>query len=254
MLIRNSRNIVSLVNILSVLICPAIAIYLVNSFRSKLNSRDGTVLVTCFFIAMLTVVPSLFIKYTAAELGYTEREYSLFGKIGFSTFSAFVDELNKYIVIIAYAYRKREFDEPLAGILICIMISLGFTTADNLWHILQNDKFSDTWRMLTTIPVGIICGIIMGYYSGLSKYGLDTDDLSSFGLRIRGLLTAIFFHAFYNFFLFMEEYKSLISLIIIALLVALVQISIDMMRANRLHTRLKYSRRKRAGGGSENEG
>ena len=241
----------SLINLLSVFIGPAIAAYIAITFRSKLNSRDGTLLVNCFFISMLTVIPSVFIKYTASELGFNERIYSLFGKIGYSAFSAFVDELNKYIIIIAYAYRKREFDEPLAGILVCFMIAMGFTTIENAWHIIDADKYSDTWRMLAIIPVSLICAVIMGYYSGLSKYGLDADDLSSFGLRVRGLLTAVLFHGFYNFFLFMDEYRSLITLIVIFVIIALVQISILLLRTNRLHTRLKYSRRKRSGTSEE---
>ena len=200
---------------------------------------------------MITVIPALIIKYAASELGFTELAYSLFGKIGFSAFNAFVDELNKYIIIIAYAYRKREFDEPLAGILVCVMIGLGFTTVENIWHILDDDKFAGTWRMFTAIPMSVTVAIILGYYSGLSKYGLDADDLSSFGLRLRGLLTAILFHSFYNFFLFMEEYKSLTVLIVIALLIVAVQIGINLLRAGRLHTRLKYSRRKRSGTSEE---
>lgn len=241
----------SLTNILSVIIGPLIAIVVAVKYRTKLNSRDGSLLGTCFFLSLLTVIPSLVIKYTASELGFNEREYSLFGKIGYSAFSAFIDELNKYIIIIAYAYRKREFDEPLAGILVCIMIGMGFVTADNIWHIIDADKYSDTWRMLVSIPVGLICAIIMGYYSGLSKYGLDSDDLSSFGLRIRGLVTATFFHGFYNFFLFMEEYKSLMTLMVIASFIALIQVSINLVRTSRLHTRLKYSRRKRSGTSEE---
>jgi len=242
---------VNILNIISVLLGPAIAYFVVSKFRTKLNSRDSSILTVCFFIAMVTVIPSLIIKYAATELGFTDRTYSLFGKIGYAIFSAFVDEINKYIIIIAYAYRKREFDEPVAGILVCVMIGLGFSTVENLWHIVDDDKFSGTWRMLTAIPMSILVAIILGYYSGLSKYGLDADDLSSFGLRVRGLLTAVFFHAFYNFFLFMEEYKSLTTLIVIAIAIVILQVSVNLLRAGRLHTRLKYSRRKRSGSEEE---
>jgi len=237
---------VSFINILSVVIPSLIAIFIAVKFRKKLNSYDSTVLVVSFFIAMLCVVPALVIKNTAAELGFDEHISSLFGKMGYSTFTAFVDELNKYIVIIAYAYRRKEFDEPLAGILVALMISMGFITIDNVWHTIEGDKYSDTWRMLTSIPVSLGFAVIMGFYSGLSKYGLDSDDLSSFGLRIRGLLTATFFHAFYNFFLFMEEYKSLLTLIVIAIILLLVQVGANLLRGMRLHKRLAYSRKKRS--------
>lgn len=236
----------SLINILSVALCPVLAIIIATRLKGKLNSRDSSILYVSFFIAMICVIPALIIKNTAGELGYTEKNItSLFGKIGFATFSAFIDELNKYIVIIAFAYRKKEYDEPLAGILVTIMIVLGFLTVDNFWHIIQGDKFSDTWRMLSSIPVGIAVAIIMGFYSGLSKYGLDSDDLSSFGLRLRGLIAATFFHAFYMFFLFMEEYKSLTLVITFGIILLLFQVGSNLLRALRLHKRLSYSRKKR---------
>lgn len=202
---------------------------------------------------MVCVVPALVIKNTAAELGFDERVSTLFGKIGYSAFISFIDELNKYIVIIAYAYRRKEFDEPLAGMLVGVMISMGFVTIDNAWHIMQADKYADTWRMLTTIPVNLAFGLIMGFYSGLSKYGLDSDDLNSFGLRIRGLLTATLFHTFYSFFLFMEEYESLVTLIVIGVLVLLIQIGSNLLRGFRLHKRLAYSRKKRSKSGGSTD-
>ena len=171
-------------------------------------------------------------------------------RIGFSVFTAFIDELNKYIVIIAYAYRRREFDEPQAGIFVTMLIALGFVTGDNAWHIIQADKYADTWRILSSIPMSMLVGVLMGFYSGMSKYGLDSDDLSSFGLRIRGLVTATLFHGFYNFFLFMEEYNSLMTLIVIGALIVLLQVGLCIFRARRLHSRLVYSRMRRTKSGS----
>jgi RsiW-degrading membrane proteinase PrsW (M82 family) len=238
---------VSLVNIISLISTVFLAIIFTRRFRTKLNSHDASVMVTVFFMAMVTVIPALVIKYTASELGFGEHSYTLFGKIGYGAFSAFVFELNKYIVIIAYAYRQREFDEPMAGILITIMIGLGFTFAENGYYMLSgNDDFSGTWRVLVSIPVSMVCAVAMGFYSGMSKYGLDTDDLSSFGLRMRGLGTAILFHTFYNFLLFMEDYRSLVSLIIIGSILILILVGLNIIRARRLHTRLVYSRKKRA--------
>lgn len=235
----------SLINTLSLVLGPAIAVYISLAGRKKLNSRDSTILVRSFFLGMLTVIPALVIKFTAAQLGFDENVYSLFSRIGYSVFTAFNDEFNKYIVIIAYAYRRREFDEPLAGIMVAIMIGLGFVTAENAWHIREADDYANTWRVISSIPVSMAVASLMGYYSGLSKYGLDADDLSSFGLRIRGLITAVFFHGFYNFFLFMEEYDSLTTLIVIGILVLVLQLGLNLFRAYRLHSRLVYSRSKR---------
>jgi|GEM_PF-977468 RsiW-degrading membrane proteinase PrsW (M82 family) len=243
-----------MLNALSIILPLLLAFYVATAFRSKLNSRDSTVLVVSFIISLLTVIPSVMIKFTAGQLGFKPEtgEYSaasnvLFSNISYSLFSGFVDELNKYIVIVAYAYRRKEFDEPLAGILVCVMIAMGFTLSENLIYIFQEDqKYVGTWRMLTSIPVSLCFAIIMGYNAGMSKYGLDADDLSSMGLRMRGLFLATLFHAFYFLFLFLNDYKSVMPLLIIVGAILIIQVGLCIFRARRLHVRLMYSRSRRS--------
>ena len=243
-----------MLNTLSIVLPVLIAIYVATAFRSKLNSRDSSILVVSFMISLITVIPSFMIKYTAEQLGFKPEnsEYSvanniLFSNLGYAFFSSFIDELNKYIVIVAYAYRRKEFDEPLAGILVAVMIAMGFTLSENLVHIIQDDSlYSGTWRLITAIPASICFAVIMGYNSGMSKYGLDADDLSSMALRMRGLFVATLFHAFYFFFLFIKDYKSVMTLMVIAGLILLVQVGLSLFRARRLHVRLMYSRSRRS--------
>lgn len=249
-----------MLNVLSIIIPVLLAVYFAVAYRSKLNSRDSSVLVFSFLIAILTVVPSLMIKFAAAQLGFKPEtgEYSvasniLFANLGYAFFSSFIDEFNKYMVIAAYAYRRKEFDEPLAGILVSVMIAMGFTLGENLYFILsENDQYAGTWRMLTAIPASLSFAVILGYNSGMSKYGLDSDDLSSMGLRMRGLFTATLFHALYFFFLFLKDYKSIMTLMVIAGVILLIQVVLALFRARRLHVRLMYSRSRRSKQALEN--
>ncbi len=236
----------SLVNIISLASTILLAIFFIRRFRTTLNSRDSMVMIICFLVAVIPVIPAQVIKYTASEFHFNEHLPSLFGKIGYGIFLGFLFEIHKYIVIVAYAFRQREFDEPLSGIIITILIGLGFTLGENAWYMLSgNEDYSGTWRVLFSIPVSIVCAVVMGFYTGMSKYGLDTDDLGSFGLRMRGLGMAILFHSFYNFFLFMEDYKSLVPLIVAGCIFMAVTLGLNILRARRLHTRLIYSRKRR---------
>ncbi len=243
-----------MLNALSIVLPVLLAVYFATAFRTKLNSRDSTILVVSFFIAIVTVIPVFMIKFTAAQLGFKPEngEYSvasniLFSNLGYAFFSSFVDEVLKYMVIAAYAYRRKEFDEPLAGILVAIMIALGFTLGENLLYtILDDQQYTGTWRMLTAIPASMCFAVILGYNSGMSKYGLDSDDLSSMGLRMRGLFVATIFHAFYFFFLFLKDYKSVMTLMVIAGIILLFQVGLSLFRARRLHVRLMYSRSRRS--------
>jgi len=243
-----------MLNTLSIILPLLLAVYVATAFRSKLNSRESSILVVSFIIAIITVIPSVMIKFTAGQLGFKAEtgEYSavsnvLFSNIAYSLFSGFVDELNKYTVIVDFAYRRKEFDEPLAGILVCIMIAMGFTFSENLIHILNEDqKYLGTWRMLSSIPASLCFAVIMGYNAGMSKYGLDSDDLSSMGLRMRGLFLATLFHSFYFLFLFLSDYNSVMPFVVILGAILLIQVGLCIFRARRLHVRLMYSRSRRS--------
>jgi RsiW-degrading membrane proteinase PrsW (M82 family) len=225
----------------------SIALFVLLNGTSALNSRNYSLMLLCFILGAVCVIPAYIIKFTALEMGLSDKSSTLFGKIGTSAFQAFIDEFNKYIVIIAFAYKKKEFDEPLAGILITLMIGMGFVTADNIMHMLStNDKFSDTWRVITLVPVSVLFAIIMGFNAGMSRYGLDTDDVNSFLLRFRGLFVATLFHTFYKFILFMEEYKSLMFIITLVGLAGIILAFYLYFKAIRLHKRLVASRKRKS--------
>jgi len=223
-----------------------LALICIRLFRKKLNSKSGTVMFMTYLISVIVVIPAIVIKSTAAEFGINYQVTTLFGKIGFGMFTAFVDEFNKYIVIIAFLYKKKEFDEPLAGIILCLFIGLGFATGDNIiHHFLPEDIYSGTWRMPMGVIFSIPVAISMGFYTGMSKYGMDTDDVNSLIYRWRGLIMATFWHGFYNFFLFMEEYATLSPLIGIGAILLLGHMVAIIFKSLKLHSRLITSRRKR---------
>jgi RsiW-degrading membrane proteinase PrsW (M82 family) len=248
-----------MLNALSIFLPLLLAVLIASRFRTKLNSRDSGILMVSFLMAMLTVIPAIMIRKTAEELGYKlETSYStannvLFVNMGIAFFTAFIDELNKYIVIVAYAYRRKEFDEPLAGILVAVMIALGFTLSQNIFYILrEDDNYLGTWRMLSSIPFSMCFAVVLGFNAGMSKYGLDSDDLSSFGLRMKGLFLAILYHAFYDFFQFVEDFQPVSFLVTIVIIVLLGQVGLSLFRARRLHVRLMYSRSRRNKQASDN--
>jgi RsiW-degrading membrane proteinase PrsW (M82 family) len=250
-----------MLNVLAVIIPPLLAIYFAVTFRSKLNSKDATVLFVAFLISLLTVVFAFMVKYVAGQLGFNPIfgpngqavNNKLFTNLTYAFFAGFIDEFCKYLVIAAYAYRRKEFDEPLAGIFVTIMIAMGFTTMENCIHIFFPENYMDSWKMLINIPVSICLAVVMGYFAGMSKYGLDTDDLSSMGLRMRSLFLATLFHAFYFFFLLIDDdFRQVMTLMIIAGGILLVQVGLNIFRARRLHVRLMYSRSRRSKQAFEN--
>jgi RsiW-degrading membrane proteinase PrsW (M82 family) len=108
-----------------------------------------------------------------------------------------VEELAKWVLLLAAIYRWREFDEPLDGLVYGVALSLGFATLENL-HYLGRDGLAMAWpRAILAVPAHALFGGTMGYYAGRAKFTpakwTRRRDL------MRALLFPAVFHGAYDF-------------------------------------------------------
>ena len=110
-----------------------------------------------------------------------------------------------------FILKKKEFDEPMDGIVYATCISLGFATAENLlyvYHEFGDESLSTALiRSLTAIPLHASCGIIMGFYFGLHVFKKIPNYL------YYSLLIPIAIHSSYNFFLLIMPILSILILL-----------------------------------------
>jgi RsiW-degrading membrane proteinase PrsW (M82 family) len=107
---------------------------------------------------------------------------------------------------------------------------MGFATFENIVYVVDGGIQIGLLRMFSAVPAHGIFGILMGYFVGMAKFK-HQHMLSP--LRLAGLGTAIFFHAAYDFCLFMSNIPFLILGSFLALAVG-VMLSV---RAIHLHNR-----------------
>jgi len=125
---------------------------------------------------------------------------------------AFSEEFVKYIFLRYYIFPKKEFDEPMDGIVYSVMISMGFATLENiLYVVVRADNIEVAFqigllRMITAVPGHAIFAILMGYFVGLAKFSEDKGNL----YLVIGLVSAILLHGTYDFFIFMQMKEFLI--------------------------------------------
>jgi RsiW-degrading membrane proteinase PrsW (M82 family) len=81
-----------------------------------------------------------------------------------------IEELAKWVVLIALAYAWREFDEPLDGLIYGVAIALGFATVENLLY-LSSRGLAIAWqRAIFAVPAHALFGGCMGFYAGRAKF------------------------------------------------------------------------------------
>jgi len=111
------------------------------------------------------------------------------------------EELLKFLVVILILYPNKNFDEPFDGIVYAVFVGMGFATAENLAFVMQGSASLAILRMLSAVPAHFVFAVIMGYYLGKAK----TEKKNKVLYLILSLLIPIIFHAFYDYFLFLEH-------------------------------------------------
>lgn len=109
------------------------------------------------------------------------------------------EEFSKYVIVRYFAQPQKAFNEPYDGIMYAVMVSMGFAATENLIYVIQGGYVTGILRAFTAVPAHATFGILMGYFMGKAK-----SSNSRKKLNLTGLLLAVIFHGFYDYFLFLD--------------------------------------------------
>ena len=110
------------------------------------------------------------------------------------------NNLLKFSVVILIIYPNKYFDEPFDGIVYAVFVGMGFATAENLTYVLQGGVSLAFFRMVSAVPAHFVFAVIMGYYLGIAK---SRRKHQIFYICL-SLISPIFCHALYDYFLFLD--------------------------------------------------
>ena len=175
-------------------------------YRNDLYEKEPhKLLISTFILGCVLIIPMIILE-TLTQMIFTNVFF--FSLLGI----ALVEEGVKYIALLKYNLPKKDFNEPYDGIIYSLFLTMGFALVENISYVVGNEEtgFSVAIaRMFTAIPMHATCGIVMGYYLGLSK--MKTSDKST-NLTL-SILLPVLIHGLYNYFLFVDF--PLLSLLIV---------------------------------------
>lgn len=207
------------------LICYAI--YRIDKF----DKESYWQLIICFILGMLATIPAVKLESIGESYGLEDSSnlglllLLSYGVVGFS------EEIVKFLVLLFYGYPRKEFNEPLDGIVYAVMIGMGFATLEN---IIYADRFgieTILLRAFTAVPAHAVFAVIMGYYVGLAKF----DKKQRIKLIVIGLFLAVFIHGTYDFFILQEYYDWLMGFATLTLVVS-IYFSIKLIRLHQINS------------------
>jgi RsiW-degrading membrane proteinase PrsW (M82 family) len=147
------------------------SILLVWYFRSRDTFPEPSrVLWATFGLGVLTVIPVLAVALPVATQIKGVEDVVLAGFLKAFLTAAGPEEFFKFLVVVLYAARHREFDEPIDGIVYGAVASLGFATLENVLYVSSGGLGVAILRAVTAVPAHAFMGALMGYFVGQAKF------------------------------------------------------------------------------------
>jgi len=191
-------------NYIALAIAPGLAICMYIFYKDIYNKEPGLNLLICFILGGLAILPAIgFERSFGTALDGTVSGTAIFAY----AIVAFSEEFSKFLGLRLYAYKQKSFDEPFDGIVYAVMVSMGFATVENVMYVIKYAELGQGYqiafqRMFLSVPAHATFAVVIGYYVGKAKF----DSKNSTALMFMGLLSAIFFHGTFDFFLFVKDY------------------------------------------------
>jgi len=150
------------------------------------------------FIGILSVVPAALIEGIFLESSLFAGDGLV--QAGLQSFLVIspVEETMKLLVVMLFAWKSRNFNEPNDGIVYAAAVSIGFAMAENVLYVLGHGIGVGIARALTAIPGHAFTGVLMGRYIGMARFARSRSrrnaDLAA------ALFLAWFLHGLYDTF------------------------------------------------------
>jgi RsiW-degrading membrane proteinase PrsW (M82 family) len=185
--------------LLALALAPAVAIMMYVYFQDVHEKEPIWMLIKMFAFGLLSVVVTLILstlmgKFVEFQRGVVLDQflYAFFGV-------ALVEEFSKMLFVMI-AFRSRHFNEPFDGIVYAVMVSMGFAALENVLYVFSGGIETALLRMFTAVPAHGTFGVLMGYFMGRAKFEPNRRGV----LLWWALGSAVIFHGFYDFFLFIS--------------------------------------------------
>jgi protease PrsW len=214
-------------------IAPGLAIAFYVFYRDKYEREPIRLLVGCFLLGAFSALPVIGTSYLLGGFASSTRadETSVFLNAFF--YAGFVEEFWKFVMLMLFAYPKKEFDEPYDGIVYAVMVSMGFATLENILYVWQGGENLAYLRAFTAVPAHAAFGVLMGYFVGLAKFRGNSS-----ALKLVGLASAWLLHGIYDWCLMTSFYPGLWVGAFISLILGIWLA----LRAMKLHQRISPHR------------
>ena len=142
-------------------------------YSDRKSKEPGYMIALALLSGVFTIAVSLLVgKVILPHLNYLNYESYTFVKV---LIFAFVEESAKLTVLYFFIQKNSNFDDVYDGFVYSSLIALSFAAFETVMYVFTETDFSSMIHLgiirgITSIPLHLICGIVMGYYVGTEKF------------------------------------------------------------------------------------
>ncbi len=172
-----------------------------------------------FTISLSLLIDKIFLKLNISnDILLSYNNYNIFKII----ILASVEEFSKWFVLYIFLSHNSSYDDIYDGFVYSSIISLSFALTETIMYVFSETAFQDMTnlailRNITSVPLHIVCGIIMGYNISLVKFSKYKKN-KMFKLS-KSLLIPIFVHSLYNLFFSILSFRNINNYISVVIMV-----------------------------------
>lgn len=188
-------------------IAPALAFcgYIIH--KDRFDKEPKKLIIIAFLFGIFSVFPAVIASEFSG--GFIIQNGNVINTALFAFLVvALSEEFAKFFFLRYILFKRKEFNEPLDGIVYAVMIGMGFAAFENVFYVAEGGYGVAFMRMITAIPAHAIFAVVMGYHVGLAKFDLTHKN----DLLRKGLLYPVLLHGAYDFFL-MQKFMPALSIL-----------------------------------------
>ena len=149
---------------------PAILLVVFILYTDRKSKEPIKNILLCLFSGMLTI--SLARELETFIMPYISNNILL------TYIFAFMEEISKMGIFIIFIFDNKYFDDIYDGIVYMSLIALSFAGIENIMYAFSESTVTESitlalMRDFTTIPLHVICGVVIGYFLSLSSFSKD---------------------------------------------------------------------------------
>ncbi len=198
-----------------------ILLYYVYS-KDKVEREPLPVLIRVFLLGALfslldipaeSFANRMIIQYSGSDSGAVFDFYSNFFGI------ALIEEVTKWLVLMVYIWKIRDFDYRYDGIVYAVAASLGFAGLENILYVVRFGTSVSIGRAVFSIPGHTAFAVFMGFFLAKAKHwNLRGFKLLSFVFLILSVAAPVCIHGIYDYLLSPSGQTSSVPFILFVIL------------------------------------